>query len=404
MVKFNIKNILLILLLIIYIYGIQLTFLPLTAKQIIEVLGIIVYVFSRNKHNGTKEFSKMLPFFVLIQIWGLIVCAFNGTHQYIYLSSFLIGPIAAFFGSFFIYYCSRNIIISSVDLAHFILYAVFFESVLTLLMYFIPSLYDLISNIQVFAVDEDMENNVFIARSRFTGIGNAVYFGVLPSCTIGVMSGVYSLFFAENKKEMYKLLTILFVIISISFLVARYSLIVSAFSLALYAVVIFKNNKKSLIGIIAVALIALFITIQLALTYLPEPILLWAMGAFDSSSEYSSNSIITELFDVDIELKTLILGDGLYTATTGGYYKSFDQGVLRQLFYGGVVGLLLNIGVHYKVLRESYYQIRTPQFKHYINGLMICFLLAMLKGDLVMIDLFILLLVFTSGFNKNVAK
>ena len=137
--------------------------------------------------------------------------------------NYFVSPISAFFASVFIFKISSTYLSSIDDLFKIILYAIFIESIITVLIFAIPSLYDFSDSIGLLLLDEEIKENPFARFSRFNGIGEAVYFGVLPSCALGVMSGLY---LQLKNKDSNKYFIIAVIISIISFFVTRYSAIV----------------------------------------------------------------------------------------------------------------------------------------------------------------------------------
>jgi hypothetical protein len=132
-----------------------------------------------------------------------------------------------------------------------------------------------------------------------------------------------------------------------------------------------------------------------AINLLPEQILRWAIGAFESDSQHNSTSIVVDwLIHTNFELKTLFIGDAKYTNVGGGYYKGVDIGLYRQIFYGGIIGVSIIAYFHNKILVYVRKLIpKDPYMKCFTLGMFLSYLISLLKGDLSMIDLYMLILV-----------
>ncbi len=398
-----VRKIFIIILFTIYIYSIKFTFLPITGKQVIELLGFALFFVNRERFNY-QIYKKVIILCIILFFWGLIVALISGSFQLIYIEPYLIAPLASFFGAYFLYFISKKYICSFYDLLKIIALVVFLESLLTVVMHFSPSVYSLMAAIQEFLLHEDHLGN-FADINRFTGIGTAAYFGVLPSCAMGVMACVYLMSHSDKKINTITYLLFFITILSVSFLVSRTSLLLSGVSLLVY--ILYMNRKNSAKVLFTLSLIALFVfgIVSLAFYYLPDNILIWATAAFNTDSSNSSTVGVLEWWTTThFSLSTFLFGDGLYT-TSAGYYMETDIGYFRQIYYGGIVGLSLIIGIHYSILNKVNRLLLGQKMKLFLFGLFVCYLLSMAKGDVSMIDMFILLLVFADyNINSKVAK
>ena len=95
------------------------------------------------------------------------------------------------------------------------------------------------------------------------------------------------------------------------------------------------------------------------------------------------------------EIKTFLIGDGLYTNPNGvGYYMGTDIGFFRRIYYGGIIGLLLYLYYHYKIAYFTYKSIGTRDIKYMMLFLVLSYMVILAKGDANMLSLFVLYLVF----------
>lgn len=110
------------------------------------------------------------------------------------------------------------------------------------------------------------------------------------------------------------------------------------------------------------------------ITFAFQPVFsLFAKGTFEISS-------LSKMFDMyfAIPFKTLLVGDGMYTALEGGYYMNTDVGYMRVILYMGVVGFVLMLLLQISLMRIN-------QGKEILLKWMtlLCLLVLNLKGEVI---------------------
>lgn len=385
-------------LVLLYIYSIRFTFLPITGKQLIAVVGLLLFYTTTNKSVSGSNLKRISLSALAIIAWGFVTTTLNGTTQYIYINQIGLSSLSCFFASYCLLYFAQSFTKSLHDLLRLIAIVVFCESILTIMIRMSPTVYQLCSLIQEFQFDEGHIENA-MDLYRFFGLGNAIYFGVLPSCALGCASCTY-LMSESTGKYRYCYAVMFVIIIVVSFLVTRYSLLVGGLCFLLY----FWNTKlfsfRNFILIISVAF-ALYGLFVIFMSFLPDDVIRWAMSVFEKDGEGSSTGAVVNWWtSISFEPTTFLVGDGLYTLGDR-YYKSVDVGFFRQIFYGGIVGFGLIIRYYYLLIKYAYRVLDKPTFLHYLYTLFACYLLCMAKGDLSMIDIFMLFFVYVSYFSKQ---
>lgn len=391
--KIGLKYLFAIITFIIYIYSVNINLLPLSLKQLLAVIGLFVFLFNLRHIRKTKMFLSLLMICLSIQFWGLITCLLNNSNEYYYLNKYLISTCSSFFASFLICKLFSSCINSVDDFFKFTLYAVLVESLLTVLIFAIPSLYDFADSIGLIIIDERVKENIFAQYRRFNGIGEAIYFGVIPSCSFGVMSGLY---LQMKNRNTYKYIFIVIIISVISFFVARYSGIVVGVCFLIYFRHLLRGSKIKFLKFSIVAMVILALIIKTAVSLLPEQILNWAMAVFDSDSSRggSKYTVINWLLSTSFENKTFIIGDAQYTNADGSYYGHVDIGLFRQIFYGGIIGFLLVFFLHKRIIKCINNLLpNDPNVIFFTFGMLLSYLVSLLKGDLSMVDLLLFVLV-----------
>lgn len=398
----------------IYIYTLIFRVFPVSAKYFLEIFGLIGSIkYFSSKHYRLKNSIKWIfRFSIVIVLWDIVVSLFNGTSQFV-LAKSIITPIGSVFGAQFLYSCSKKYIIDHHDFLLVVIYTVFIESLITVLIKFVPPIYDFFEAIQI-TQTQDAEINDLATYHRFIGIGNGLFFAALPSIAIGLLSTVYELHYTQKSlKRIFLFFSLLFVSL-VGFLVVRTSLFIVALSVLLLLLYSRKERFSKTIGGFMVITIFIVIIYNLALSFLDETILKWGFDFLvnrDVSDQNDSAYTVIEWWkNVHFDFKTLIIGDGLYTNPNGpGYYMGTDIGFFRRIFYGGIIGLGIILYYHAKILKYIYLQQRTQEIKLLMLFIFASYLVILAKGDMTILSHVILFLVFFERgifykVNNNQAK
>lgn len=393
--KKAISIVLLYFILLVYLYSLVFPFIPISAKIILELVSILFCIFTCSRKSLKKEYKALFGPLAAMIVWDVITCLLNGGTEF-YLAEKAITAIICFYTSHVIFLISKNITNEYDNYLLMILITVLIESTIALVMKVYPPFYSLMNNIVVFDFfGFEMEDIYDIGR--FTGLGNAKFFGVLPTCALGLMTAMYLFAIEKNivKKTLIALSFIL--ILVVSFFTARYSMFLGAVALAYYIVLqkkhIFKNILLALIFFVVLYGVYLF-TLSSGNDYLIS----WAFGTFDGSSNDRTAEVVIDWWkNTSFEFSTFIFGDAHYKGLNGdGYYGGVDVGIFRQIYYGGIIGLILNFVAHAKILKLTYYQHQTKEHKLLLFSLLLCYLVILTKGDTNMLSFFVLYLVYST--------
>lgn len=145
------------------------------------------------------------------------------------------------------------------------------------------------------------------------------------------------------------------------------------------------NDQEKPIAIIAglaacvvlVIVIILFFTnedIYNLLSFALQPIFsLFTEGTLEITS-------VSKMFDMyfAVPIKTLLIGDGMYTAAEGRYYMNTDVGYMRVVLYMGVIGFVLML-----LLQLSIMRIRKGEESLLKFVTLLCLLVLNIKGEVI---------------------
>ena len=396
------NDIITFILLLFYIYSIRLTFLPVTPKIMMEVLGLFVYMAYAKKNLIPATFVSFLFLLVVINIFGLFTVIINGTSEFIYIFQWLVAPIGAFFGSYFIYRASRKSITDITSFLKILSSVVFVESIITVFIRLSPSFASVVGSVQEYLLTEDDLAFGIQELYRFTGLGIAVYFGVIPSCAVGVMTTVYLL--VNSKSRVQRLYySFVFVFISVvSFLVAKTSALVVLLACLFYGYCLIRRKSFKMLGSMILVAITMVVLFNYAEQYLPRNVYKWAFDVFleKDINTGSSGAVIDTWKHTKFDAKTFLIGDARYTEGQH-YYKGVDVGYYREIYYGGIIGLLLIFMCNFKVVKDTMRYALDNEMKIMLLCLYGSYLIALGKGDLNMIDVFIMFFVFFYYITKE---
>ena len=390
-----------VLLLVIYIYSIVFKIIPISTKIILEFVGFVYCLkyFGRD-YRIKKEYLTIIRIIIFIVVWDTITCVLNGSVAF-HLTKVALPLLGSIFASHALYNYSRNHIDNTDTILYLVVITIFLESVLTIFMKLFPPLYEVMSTLLVFELGDKEGIQDIYELARFYGIGNAIYFGVLPSCTLGVITSVYIIKTTDSSKRRI-LAAFMFVLIAIvSFFVARTAIVIVAGAALLLLIYALHDGLGKAVKISLLFTVVVLVAYYVVSSYTSEneDLEKWAFGfLMDKNVESgSAGNVIGWWENTTFDLKTLLIGDAQYVDETGRYYKHVDIGFFREIFYGGLIGLFLNLYLHYRVLRSIYRRRRNFDTKFMVLAFFACYMVILAKGDSNMVSFFILYLAFYTG-------
>lgn len=390
-----------ILLLIIYIYSLVFKVFPISSKIILEILGLFYCLFRYgNQFKIKKEYISIIKFILIIVLWDITTCFLNGSTEF-HLTKVALPIIGSVFGGQMLFAFSEKKIHDVDHFLFFVVLAIFLESVLTIVMKLFPGVYGFMDSLLVFELGRNTNIQDIYQKARFYGIGNAIYFGVLPSCSLGVMISVYIMITTSNTIKRI-VSGFMFLTISItSFFVARTAIAIVAISVLLLLLYLKKTGAKKTLKILLFFPVVIAAVYFLVSSYLAEneELVNWALGFIINKDTESGTAgqVIEWWKETRFGFRTFLIGDAQYTDHHGGYYMHVDIGFFREIFYGGIIGLFLNLYLHFKVLKQIYKNKKDYFTKYMMTSLFLCYMIVLAKGDANMVTYFILLLVFYTG-------
>lgn len=128
---------------------------------------------------------------------------------------------------------------------------------------------------------------------------------------------------------------------------ARTGLLCCAACLGVFILFLLKHTRywEKAVKYMLILLFLLIVGLAIIQNYSDNDVIGWMFEALINYSDNGAISTMSSDILMDMyfmpDVATLLFGDGIYTAATGGYYMGTDAGVMRLVLYGGVFFALL---------------------------------------------------------------
>lgn len=398
--KYYLNHIVLFAFLIAFIYSIQFDVFLVSTKKILMIIGLVYslpYILSK-QWRLKNEYKQLFKYLYILIAWDVLISVINLNTEF-HIIKTVLPVIGSVFAAEFIFEYSRKNNLSRNGLLKMIMATVLLESILSVLMYVFPPVFTFVDSILDFQFgDENMET--VADRFRLNGIGNAKFFGVLTSASLGMMSSLYFYQISDTLTKKTCCVISWIVIFLTSFLTARWAITLGAVSVFLFV----KMNKEkgvfsTIFKLMLFSFFLLYVIFQL-ISLMDEKFAYWAFSFItdhEAGDTGSSDTLLMWLKTTSFEIKTLLLGDARYIDPAGGYYMHVDIGIFRQIFYGGIFFLVYNLYTHWQILRKSIAKGDGAIYRYMLSALFLSYLVILFKGDTDMMTYFLLIMVFATG-------
>jgi hypothetical protein len=346
------------------------------------LLGFCLFIF---RHKFSPNFFSILLGLIPIMVVSFCSGILNRTYDFEFLFwgiSHIVIFFSAYFISVFMLKEGRELSLSFMFRCFIIV--VFIQSVIASLMFISEGFNAAILSITRFS---DLERT-FIERSfgaRLMGWGTSAFgAGVVHGLSLLCMT---YLLLKREVKHVCVFAGIFVFILLIGVLLARTTLLglcVSFFFLFIWEwriIAIYKTKIKWILWIISMLLLG----VLLLFSILDEDILMWAFELFVNfvdSGEVSTRSteIMLDMYVFPTDIKTYIIGDGLFSIGGDEYYMGTDIGYLRLLYYGGIPLVVAFFCYPFFIIKRICKLDVDPLLKGLLNIMLLYLLLLNLKG------------------------
>lgn len=238
-----------------------------------------------------------------------------------------------------------HLLVSIFILQSFIIFAAFLS----------PAVLNIIRNFQFDNIMEVTDGYLSSGVFRGLALSGDQFYGL--SASFGLLSIFVVKLYLDTSRIVW--IGVFLLLFAANMFVGRTGFI--GFTAALgYLFISTKNGKIKMIF-----KISLFVSISIMVIYLllpptlkdilDESVFAFAFQLFynyndKGSFSTSSSDRLSEMWELDIPLFTLLIGDGRATNPDGSYYGHIDIGYHRQILYGGIVYLFLTIFIFFEIL------------------------------------------------------
>lgn len=314
-----------------------------------------VYVGLRNNRFLIDTYAKHIIYFVLFTIFlGLLYSIVHISFDYSYVKVMMAQLFHILMGLFIVTFLKNRYCVTTLDIERYIVCAFFVQSLIEIVASVTPSLAVALlpfNRAYDFSVSESGRRG--LALSAGTGWSLALSFGLLYI--------IYVKRYLLDGINVVKIFVGVILLAGTMF-AGRTGFVGAAFGVLLF----FLNAKRGVVYkivivlkillVIALVCILFYMLFPNLVTHLVENVFPFAFEPFYRlfyNNEFSTSSTDTlqEMWEVSISPMEILIGTGYFTdPLTGSYYKYIDIGILRNLFYWGVLGYIIMIAYQLYVL------------------------------------------------------
>lgn len=320
---------------------------PITSSVIIAVPFLYLYLHDKAYFHQDVYSVRTLSFLTLIIFAGLAYSALHVTFDYSYVKTMFGQMIHLSMGIVIVTELRRRYHITAFDIEKYIVYAFFVQSIIEIVASVTPPF---ASALLPFNRAYELQTNEAGRRGLALAAGTGWSLGL----AFGLLYIIYVKRYLLDGINVYKIITGV-VLLAGTMFAGR-----TGFVGALFGVILFflNANRGGIYKILIIIKILLFIVVTCLLFYilfpaisihLVENVFPFAFEPFYKlfyNDEFSTGSTdrLQEMWEVTITPIEVLIGTGYFTdPLTGSYYKHIDIGVMRNLFYWGIVGYMVLI-------------------------------------------------------------
>ncbi|OKZ44354.1 MAG: hypothetical protein BHV68_02965 [Bacteroidales bacterium 43_8] len=329
------------------------------------ILGIwggglnILHFWYKDRYLISKKVWNMVMMLIAFCFLYLIVILINDRVDYFFIKEYVILDLLTLVAVYPVVILFRRLYgeMTFPLVAKFVTNAVLLQNVLSVLMFFSPEINTFLLNL---LTQSDL-NDVFIEGAngfRLIGFGSAFFSAGITNSVALILTAVIINFSILTKKQLLWYILVYLLIFFIGIMMSRttlvgfvISLVVFCYKSKIWELKITSRMRVILKSIIFSCLFVFFVLTTLPSTYTNKLDMIvhfgfeFAYNYFESGKlETKSSNGLLKMFDkVPDNLKTWLIGDGLYRNPMNPemeYYKNTDVGFLRIIHCVGIIGLL----------------------------------------------------------------
>ena len=315
-------------------YGIPIIYMAFNLNYLKKLINVVV----------RTEVLQCVVFLVLLSCLSILVPILYGTYDFTYFSDAIMTMLKILFRMLFIVLLIMRFIPNATK-ETFMKYFIFSCCLYicgTIVMLIVPHIRELFLEL----VKESEYSKELAAETRYsTRYGWAGFSGFEYTfkCVLALIFNDYFISKVLKHKKMWYMIGVsLFLMVGTLF----YGRVGVLFGIVIFVFLFIRLLVKRPKILLAVISIGVMGCVALVVLYnKSEAVQSWVAWAFDlfinffktgKLETYSSNVLLDKMLFVP-EAKTMLFGDGRYTADTGSYYMSTDAGIMRTMLFGGIV-------------------------------------------------------------------
>jgi len=394
------KSIIAHLILFFYIYSVPFKGVPLGTgtRVLLGLLGLVLF-FSLlpqkiKQLKIEKKYLLLVCILILLALISLLSIAMNQTDDLEFVKypiSILIILLASYFVIYILQACYYKLTLEK--LSELIINVIFIQIILSLLMFVIPDIQELLITIQYIP---EISNNVLSDSLEFRLIGFGIMFfgaGVINGFALILIAFLIKTTRMSIGKILYLAMAFFFILV-LGMMMARTTLIGAIIAITVLLIPRgFKlniNSIKNILIFITSLFVIPLIVIIITVTLNPKVIETFQPAfnfGFELFINYLNNGVVqsastSQMQDMYVfpnSFKTYIIGDAYYSNPNGyGYYMDTDIGYLRLIYYFGMTGLVTYLYLQFIPMRQV--MIKNKHYRMLCYSIFIYLLILNLKG------------------------
>ena len=322
---------------------------------------------------------------------GVISVVINETDQLNFALAKGLYMVLYLCSSFFVVYLMRNAysLFTPVQAFESLIWVTVAQAMISLLFFCFPNILELYNSI-VLLDDDAIQKAEALNAFRLNSVGSVKYANA--AVHYGIALWLLLLLYLNRYSRFYHSATALYVLGPLfclcGILSARTFFIILLITILyiIYLVgcrriyLIFSILLRLFVPMLILGICVIIYMIAHNLDFIIEWVLELFINMADSGTmESASTNELKEMYVLPQTIKTWIIGDGMSTNATGGFYMDSDVGYIRSLYYWGILGSIVYYLAHYKyasILKKIYRDIKVRRF---VNVLLIWFFIYNMK-------------------------
>lgn len=386
----KVKTVFLIIVEILLLYSPEFKIFPkytwLLAAVAILILAMKRTLVKKYRINSMYTFT-IIGFLLLSVLWSLASILINNTSDFSYIS-FLLGTILTVFRSFILVYlidsvrreteCTTDIYMRTLPIAGTV-YVIF-----TISFIVFPNF----KTIWLTQVVNSTERDYFAYQYRYSLNGFAAFASSTISSLLILLCAY--LIVKNSKNNLWKKYFVIYIINIIGgFFYGRVCLFAIAMSIIYILISLFNTIRVLKILLTFIVVIGILVWLVDFLATINPDFLVWKKWAFaivdqlfsdNKVVDYSVSHMFEDMYFMP-SIKTILLGDGMYTTTSGGYYMHTDVGFMRAILFFGIFGCLINYCMILYTCKKVYRVSKSKTIHQFIWFVFFIFVILEMKGE-----------------------